>query len=1177
VNVFLPGTIPKADVIFAFDLTGSMGGAIATAKSQALNIMSTLDTLIGDAQYGVVSFMDYPHYYSSYGYEGSYGSGPDYPYRLDQNITSDRNAVSNAIGALAIGNGDDGPEDYTRIMYESYADAEVGWRPGAKRILVLLGDSIPHDDNLNEAFAGGNLSTGGDPGRDEVMFTGDDLDLQIVLNGMALNNVVMLDVAYSGSYYLNYWQYWAGLTGGSAYLSESAGGIPTAIEALVESEAAHVEKLKLRTETGFEAWLTSVTPAEYTEIDIPPEGTARTFEINITVPLGTLSGTYKFHMIADADGATYGEQEVTIEVDAGPVDNEPPVITNVRHEPLYPMFLDEIFFYTNVTDNVAVAKVQLNYTLDGGTTWLLKDMALLEGDTYSTSLGPYNQFQIVGFYVIAYDTSGNMAWGSEIVPPLPEPPKVAPVVVADENPAPLPNGQDVWYDSTYTTTTVYVDLWYLGLYSPGLLYYFSYSIDGGLTWITGGLEQISEYIHKFDVPSLTNILFKIEASDGSSSKVYWIIVGPWKYPIYLYFSTDEKYYPVAGLDFDYEQTGDYDITNNKASYDTYFADYRPKDLDVDSVPDVPAYTYMKPKSLDDGCLVIEYWIYYAFNPYPIIDDVLRDDHEHDFESVYIWIDLATGNIKKMASNQHKWVNHYIFDVKNPLPRINLAVEEGGHGMAMLQDADKNGLPDLVFGHYRIAATSYGDIPFFFAGWQGERLNPDSFVARLYPWVTYDPRIPSSKLHLFDNSSILTAGLDWNVMIPQLSLDVSEIANDFQWITNMLGKSYLLKTDFSANLLLDSGMKLQFLVSAPLYRQEFREPAKMWNKVSWGWWTLKQIVKVAISFIVVPAVIKYFALATAAGLIVRGASFLLTNVALPILFDPVQGAVMDFEGNVLGYSNAANNLPGGTVVMTRNMTDNLYDLFVVFTNRSSEYVYEIRGIEPEDTYNFTVLRVDVDGNGIGFDATKIPIHAGETHRYIINWTFLENNESGVEVYVDQDGDEISERRFLSDAELTGEEFVQSTCTPMIESCDSTGNPEDTFQLNQAIYVEGSGYLPSTTYSIYLVNDTTWIEDMPIPQRVIETTATVSSDTSGNISATVLWNAPLKPGGYDIVVDANGDGYYNASIDALDESYIHVRSGVLVVPEYWLGTIFGLVGCFASLGVFKVAKRKRKLGD
>lgn len=331
--VFLPAAIPKADVVFAFDLTGSMYDDIGVAKSQAINIMTALDTLISDAQYGVISFMDYPGYYSSYGYSDYYGdaSWGDYAYRLDQGITDDRTLISNKINSLIIGYGADGPQDYTRIMYESYADPAVGWRAGAKRILIILGDAIPHDDNLDEGVPGISPpvygSTGGDPGRDEVMFTADDLDLQTVLQGMKDNNVVLLFVMGSGYGAIQHWTYWTGITGGGVYMLSDVTEIPTAIAELVGAQATHVDKLTLKAETGYEAWLTNVVPEEYTDIDIPPEGATKTFEITITVPLGTTPGIYKFHIIADADGASYGEQEVTITVPPSMVIPEVPLGT----------------------------------------------------------------------------------------------------------------------------------------------------------------------------------------------------------------------------------------------------------------------------------------------------------------------------------------------------------------------------------------------------------------------------------------------------------------------------------------------------------------------------------------------------------------------------------------------------------------------------------------------------------------------------------------------------------------------------------------------------------------------------------------------------------------------------------------------------------------------------------
>jgi hypothetical protein len=51
---------PKADVVLAFDTTGSMGAAITDAKSDAANIVNGVRASIPNARVGVVDFKDYP-------------------------------------------------------------------------------------------------------------------------------------------------------------------------------------------------------------------------------------------------------------------------------------------------------------------------------------------------------------------------------------------------------------------------------------------------------------------------------------------------------------------------------------------------------------------------------------------------------------------------------------------------------------------------------------------------------------------------------------------------------------------------------------------------------------------------------------------------------------------------------------------------------------------------------------------------------------------------------------------------------------------------------------------------------------------------------------------------------------------------------------------------------------
>jgi hypothetical protein len=156
---------------------------------------------------------------------------------------------------------------------------------------------------------------------------------------------------------------------------------------------------------------------------------------------------------------------------------------------------------------------------------------------------------------------------------------------------------------------------------------------------------------------------------------------------------------------------------------------------------------------------------------------------------------------------------------------------------------------------------------------------------------------------------------------------------------------------------------------------------------------------------------------------------------------------------------------------------------------------------------------------------------------------------------------------------------------IASCDASGKSKDFFNLNETMYVMGGGYAGSSfgisslrIYNVYVVKDVfLWKDKMPIPKRIPGTVQRIFPDSSGKISPTPVWTAPLTTGPYDIVVDVNGNGRYDVGIDALDDNSVQEcpvqHYGVLVVPEYWLGPVLGLTGCFAAFGAFRLVKRKQ----
>jgi hypothetical protein len=229
-------TLAPTDVVFVFDTSGSMESALGEAKGEIQEVMSRLNGNIASAQFGLAEVKD----------TGEEESGL-YAWQLDQSLTSNTASVSEAINTLTALGGGDAPEAYGRALYETDTNPSVGWRPGARHLIVLVADQVPHmpdvNEGINEAFwlqspfdtgeeleaQAGIPQTQWNPGVN-IQFK-EDLK-RLVADEKPLETV---DYHSTSENYIHYWEYWAGLGGGSAVeASEGGNELATRLIGLVE-------------------------------------------------------------------------------------------------------------------------------------------------------------------------------------------------------------------------------------------------------------------------------------------------------------------------------------------------------------------------------------------------------------------------------------------------------------------------------------------------------------------------------------------------------------------------------------------------------------------------------------------------------------------------------------------------------------------------------------------------------------------------------------------------------------------------------------------------------------------------------------------------------------------------------------------------------------------------------
>jgi len=127
--------IDTADIAVNMDSTSSMLGELNDLRASLNNeIIPGMTAVIPDVAYSFSVFEDYP--------VTPFGGWNDRPFRLQQRMTTDTNAVLTALNLLTLGRGDDLPESGLESLYQVTSGAGTSWTGG------MLGGFDPAADRV---------------------------------------------------------------------------------------------------------------------------------------------------------------------------------------------------------------------------------------------------------------------------------------------------------------------------------------------------------------------------------------------------------------------------------------------------------------------------------------------------------------------------------------------------------------------------------------------------------------------------------------------------------------------------------------------------------------------------------------------------------------------------------------------------------------------------------------------------------------------------------------------------------------------------------------------------------------------------------------------------------------------------------------------------------------------
>ncbi|MER5638977.1 vWA domain-containing protein [Kitasatospora sp. NPDC002227] len=176
--------VPKVDVVFAIDTTGSMYWYIYSAIANANNVLDQLsgrgpNPRLTDYRIGLVDYKDVD--------SEDPGCPPDYDAVTDLPFSTKRADITSALGSLAgkVDGGCDIPEDVLSGVQRS---VEFPWRDGVNKAIIVMGDAAGHEPEAHSGLTSASVIAAAnavDPASIYPVLVGYDSDATAFLTNLA--------------------------------------------------------------------------------------------------------------------------------------------------------------------------------------------------------------------------------------------------------------------------------------------------------------------------------------------------------------------------------------------------------------------------------------------------------------------------------------------------------------------------------------------------------------------------------------------------------------------------------------------------------------------------------------------------------------------------------------------------------------------------------------------------------------------------------------------------------------------------------------------------------------------------------------------------------------------------------------------------------------------------------